>query len=414
MTLCTAYIRQVGDTEELVFATDSCLTGGEKWKHGVKLFELPRKDCLLCFTGKTFRAYPLVLNLISSIQLDSKLQSPSTTLVEVLEFISELFTSLVTTISEVDKKDIHLERGAARFLFGGWDWQHGQFRIWKLFYSEGVEGFIFDELSDNNKMRFYDFIGEADKVDIEKIARESCENLLSAEDKQDDPINMEPLKILRDITLDKDIREVDGSLQIAKIYKSNRTEFFGIYWESSKGKPCFQGREYNEINKPLIRYFDPDTFEIIESDLPNKLTNITEEEYQDDYETVRECYDASGYLKNELPEKKKHTLRLIFKELAYRQFLSQKESEEDLDDNLQENTFDTNVSEDEGVQEPLPEKDDVKRDTLKTTELVSKKETIAQKEADSEIIEIEVSTEEAKAIEQKVQTPSSESKTEEE
>ena len=76
MTLCTAHIRQVNDTEELVFATDSCLTGGEKWKHGIKLFELPRKDCLLCFAGDTFRAYPLVLNMVSSIHLDKYLQSP--------------------------------------------------------------------------------------------------------------------------------------------------------------------------------------------------------------------------------------------------------------------------------------------------------------------------------------------------
>mgnify|MGYP001360338127 FL=1 len=136
------------------------------------------------------------------------------------------------------------------------------------------------------------------------------------------------MPILKGISLDKGIREVDGSLQIAKIYKSNRTEFFGIYWESSKGKPCFQGREYNDINKPLVRYFDPDTFEVLESDLPNKLNNISEELYQDDYETVKECFDEDGYLKEDLSEKKKHTLRLIFKEVAYRQFIIQQEKEE--------------------------------------------------------------------------------------
>jgi hypothetical protein len=30
MTLCVAWIRQANDTEELVFATDSTLTGGER------------------------------------------------------------------------------------------------------------------------------------------------------------------------------------------------------------------------------------------------------------------------------------------------------------------------------------------------------------------------------------------------
>ena len=128
--------------------------------------------------------------------------------------------------------------------------------------------------------------------------------------------------------MDKSIREVDGSLQIAKIYKSNRTEFFGIYWESSKRNPCFQGREYNEINKPLVRYFDPDTFEILESDLPNKLTNITEEEYQNDYDFLKDCYDENGNLKETVSEKAKHTLRLIFKDVAYRQFMKNQEEEQ--------------------------------------------------------------------------------------
>ena len=340
MTLCTAYIRQAGDSEELVFATDSCLTGGEKWKHGVKLFELPRKDCLLCFTGSTIRAYPLVLNLVSSIHLDNYLKSPSATLEEVLEFISMLFTSLVMTITEVDKKRIHEERGAARFLFGGWDWQAGRFRIWKLHYSESVEGFIFDELNaDKSKMRFYEFIGEANDVDIEKQAKSAFKKMVYDEDKQDDPIDMEPLKILRDIALDKDVREVDGSLQIAKIYKSSKTEFFGIYWASSKGRPCFQGREYNEINKPLIRYFDPDSFEVMESDLPAKLLNITEDEYLEDYEIVKDCYDKYGFLKTNLSDKSKHILRLVFKEVAYRQFLFEKEMESDMSDFIDDEYF---------------------------------------------------------------------------
>ena len=67
MTLCIAWIKETSQSEELVFATDSALTGGEKWNHGVKLFELPRRDCLLCFAGETYRAYPLILNLISTI-----------------------------------------------------------------------------------------------------------------------------------------------------------------------------------------------------------------------------------------------------------------------------------------------------------------------------------------------------------
>jgi len=328
MTLCTAYIRQANETEELIFATDSCLTVAESWKHGIKLFELPRKDCLICFTGGTHRAYPLVLNLISSIHLNEYLNSTASSIEDIIDYLSDLFSDLVKKI-DPEGQDIHMLRGEARFLFGGWDWKSNRFRVWKLYYKKDVEGFVFDELTaDPTKKRFYTFLGEANGTDIEEDAKQAYKDLIFKEDKQDDPIDMEPLRILKGISLDKGIREVDGSLQIAKIYNSNRTEFFGIYWESSKGKPCFQGREYNDINKPLVRYFDPDTFEVLESDLPNKLNNISEELYQDDFETVKECYDEDGYLKEDLSEKKKHTLRLIFKEVAYRQFMIQQEKEE--------------------------------------------------------------------------------------
>jgi len=103
MTLCVAWIRQVNDMEELVFATDSTLTGGEKWDHGIKLFELPRKDCLLSFAGSTARAYPLILNLVSSISFDKQLDSPATHIEEVLKHIADLFTDLIQKI--VNKRD---------------------------------------------------------------------------------------------------------------------------------------------------------------------------------------------------------------------------------------------------------------------------------------------------------------------
>jgi hypothetical protein len=235
-----------------------------------------------------------------------------------------MFTKLVKTIiSEIQGEDIHELRSGAKFLFGGWDWQKGQngaFRVWNLYYSSEVEGFIFDEVTnDDNKTKFYTFLGDA-AFDVEKEAKDRFRKLLYDQDKQDAKLDMEPLEVLRDISLDKEIREVDGSLQIAKIYKSNRTEFFGIYWESSKGKPCFQGREYNEVNKPMVRYFNPDTLELLETDIPEQLTDMSEEVYGSDVEFIFECY-PEGHIKSPISEKEKHTLKLIFKEVAYRQFL---------------------------------------------------------------------------------------------
>jgi hypothetical protein len=330
MTLCVAWIRQANHTEELVFATDSTLTGGEKWDHGVKLFELPRKDCLLSFAGSTARAYPLILNLVSSISFDKHLDSPSTHIEEVLKHIADLFTDLIRKIvKEVEAEDIHELRGGARFLFGGWDWQRGLFRIWELFYSKEAEGFLFMEITnDETKTRFYTFMGDARQDDFIEQTRKRFKQLLMDEDKLDSKLDMEPLKLLREIALDPAIREVGGSLQVAKVYKSGRTEFFGIAWPSGDSSPHFQGRKYNAVTKPPVRYLNPDTFEIMEMDLPSRIPMDDEAVYGAHIEFVRDCYPG-GEVNENMSERDRYRIKNILKEVAYTRFMEQQEAEEE-------------------------------------------------------------------------------------
>ena len=93
----------------------------------------------MSFAGNTARAYPLILNLVSSISIDKNLDSPATHIEDVLKHITDLFTDLIQKIvKEIDSEDIHELRGDARFLFGGWDWQRSLFRVWELFYSKEV------------------------------------------------------------------------------------------------------------------------------------------------------------------------------------------------------------------------------------------------------------------------------------
>src|ERR1019366_314181 len=61
MTLSMAWIRTVGSHEELVFASNSRLSGGADWDSCPKLMLLPRGDSLIGFAGSTLDAYPLML-----------------------------------------------------------------------------------------------------------------------------------------------------------------------------------------------------------------------------------------------------------------------------------------------------------------------------------------------------------------
>lgn len=208
---------------------DNIMAGMINKMEGIKLFELPRPDCLICFAGSTARAYPLILNLISSIKLNKRLQSLRTDIEEVLDYLASLFTSLVhTIINEISRQDIHELRSEAKFLFGGWSWLESRFRIWQLYYSKDAEGFVFKEYTDETtKIRTYAFMGDPNEL-IEEAAKRYKQEIVDS-DKLDDKLDMEPLKILIEMSRDKSIRAVDGAIQIGKIYKSGTSEFFGIY-----------------------------------------------------------------------------------------------------------------------------------------------------------------------------------------
>ena len=115
MTLCVAWVRQTEEGQEMVFATDSCLSAGERWHYGIKLFELPRKDCLICFAGETQRTYPLILNLISSIKFDENISNPHTDIKEVLDSFATLFTDLCHEVKGYAAENFAEALGRVRF-----------------------------------------------------------------------------------------------------------------------------------------------------------------------------------------------------------------------------------------------------------------------------------------------------------
>jgi len=326
MSLCVAWIREAGGSQELVFVTDSIFTAEEEWKHGIKLFEIPHTNCLLSFVGSTHRAYTLLLNLSSSIVSD-KVVNSTTTIVEILDHITELFSILVMSI-KTDFQDIHELRSDAKFLFGGWDWEKGAFRLWKISYSKTFEAMTHEELTAGAGTRnFVEFIGDTNSIkDVEEKAKEDFLALLECQGSLDCALDMEPAKILRDVVRDATVWGIGGSLQIAKIHKSNKIDFLGIYWPSLKGKPHFQGREYTAITKPNVKYYDPDTFEILEMDVPVCLDDISVEKYGVYVDFIQGCY-PDGNLKECISEKEREKIKVLLKDVAYQTFLEHNQCE---------------------------------------------------------------------------------------
>lgn len=311
MTLCTAWIRKTGDNDELIFATDSCLSAGERWPTGIKLFDLPRKDALICFAGRTDRAYPLILNLISALQYNKEFQDKAKDVSDLALFVSDLFTQLVYLIDDYSSQDVHELRAEANFLFGGWSWKLQQFVLFKIFYEPQEQKFVFVDCLAEKKSRQVVFIGDqledAKALYYREFEGEKSENVL----------DMEPLKVLTIMSRDRaEFTSIMGALQIAKVYKSGHNEMFGVMWPSIKGKPHFLGKEYKLFEKPEVRYFDPDTLVIHEMALPEYLDVISETFFGDYVSFVEKCY-PNGKLTTNLSKSERKLLLEVIKHSFY-------------------------------------------------------------------------------------------------
>lgn len=322
MTLCAAWIRHTpaGD-QELVFATDSCLSAGERWEAGIKLFELPRNDCFICFAGDTSRAYPMILNLIRSIEASPSLSNPQTDLLDVKRHAEGLFSDLAEAIdlSETHPPDYEEAKSKAQFILGGWRWQTSEFYIWRLAYDATLRKGEFSAnrcfLDDSEPVCF---IGDLQPDGL-------LQDIYNEVGTSDIKLNMQPLKLLIDKIRDTDPRKtsgIRGAPQIGKIYRSGNTKLFGVMWKSiDGGKPHFQSRPVLGLQNMVHQYFDPDTCELI-NDCPGKLPAASDFLTKDEQQFVALCYDSKNDLKIDLSEFQHGKLQEILKQLAYKQFLN--------------------------------------------------------------------------------------------
>jgi hypothetical protein len=319
MTLCTAWIRETSDNEELFFATDSALTGGEKWDHCVKLFELPRRDCLICFAGNVGHAYPLLLNLISLFKNDSRLCNTEIDIGSLVHEIAELFTDLVLSISDYQLLSETEVRGDAQFLFGGWNWRKEEFNVWDLCYATKEGKFLPTERTTSSRSKFCTFIGEPD--DVVNKADKFYKELLLERNKIDGKLEMEPLEILINIINDENIREVGGSPQIARVKKNGHNEILGIQWRNS---PFVLGKKYPSYSKPPINYIDSESINFIEESVPDELENELLDLLNKEELKFIENYYREGKLVDIIPYKMKVQIKSILMEKIYGQYWSEK------------------------------------------------------------------------------------------
>jgi hypothetical protein len=256
MTLAVAFIRQIPrreGREELVFASDSRLSGGQRLDHGTKIFELPRSDALLAFAGQTEYAYPLALQLIAAIRTYPPSSDRRFPLGKARWHMIRVFEQVYRSIhglpvgQELPLEDVP----PVQFLFGGYVWQKKRFGIWYIDLDRQERAFRFRRAG-----RCY-FVGDREAV-LEARARTA--RLLEARRRDRDSIDMEPFEVLRDIIREGRHPGVGGAPQVAKVYEHMNTRFFATWWEHEhQDKPHVFGRPLLVPEACSWPMLDPDT-----------------------------------------------------------------------------------------------------------------------------------------------------------
>lgn len=262
MTLLMAWLRTVADQEELVFASDSRLSGGSDWDCCPKLLLLPRGDSILSFAGSTIDAFPLMLQFRNWIDINPLARDRSHDINDLKRRMRLVFNDMRLFISDLPVGQESPDPPDCELIFGGWSWKKLQFQAWRFSWRPSRDMLDFEPINHGIKVgRDHPVVFAGTRAAVEK-ARADIIQLLQARNRfrPGKPyFDMEPFEVLRDIIRNKEFDDVGGPPQVVKIYRHGNTQPFAVKWDmphsrtiSVLGRPLFPG----EITRlPVI---DPD------------------------------------------------------------------------------------------------------------------------------------------------------------
>ncbi|NTW88452.1 MAG: hypothetical protein HGB26_04860 [Desulfobulbaceae bacterium] len=261
MTMALAWLRSFRNTEEVVVATDSRLRFGGHWDCCPKIMPLPRKDSVICFSGNTMYAYPVMIQAVNMVNMHFKSLTRGISLTEFKSKLVEILNHMTSKISDVPPGE---ETPDAEFLLAGYCCHSRSFKLWKIHYDPYIKRFTFrptKRWKGENSRKALVFSG-----DYEREFKMRLIGLLRQKRKLDSGgFDMEPFEILRDMIRENNHNLIGGSPQLIKIYSSVNTIPFAIHWPSrAEGELCLFGRPLLEYEKHNHLNLHPDSLEINE------------------------------------------------------------------------------------------------------------------------------------------------------
>jgi hypothetical protein len=264
MTLTMAWVRNAGPREELVFASDSRLSGGSDWDCCPKIMLL-RGDCLIAFAGDTKDAYPFMFQFRNWLELDPRALSRNYDINDLKKRIRTIFNDMRLFIGDLPKGQEKPDPPDCELIFGGWSWKSQSFKFWRFHYDKSRDAFDFQPVGIYISVsKKHPIIFAGTRAAVEQ-ARDRIIGLLKSKGRfHTTYFDMEPFEVLRDIIREGTFADVGGPPQIAKIYKSGLTQVFAVRW------PMAQERQITILGRPLLpreinrlRVIDPDQINFV-------------------------------------------------------------------------------------------------------------------------------------------------------
>jgi hypothetical protein len=259
MTIAVAWTREISGCQELVFVTDSRLSGdGRNFDVCPKVITLPRTDCAIAFAGYTGHAYPMMQQLSLAIEAHAPLQRGSMDLLKLRSHTLKIFDSMAKQIkSSPGLSEAESTFPEAEFLFGGYSWINKSFELWRIHYSEG------DNLFKADPAKWLCYVPEAAKIvivnsknpktrrlgkivfagDQAPLARRLFIERLNSQIPSQAAVDWLPFEIVRDMLRDERHSEtIGGAPQIVKVYQYMKSATLGVFLAERDGRRTSHSR----------------------------------------------------------------------------------------------------------------------------------------------------------------------------
>lgn len=243
VTVACAWIRRSGDTEELVFVSDSRLRWAGAWDSCPKVFLLPRSDALMAFAGDTLWAYPIIAQTINSIASFEPSRERRYDLLEARGHALRVINDMLGQGDAIEGPE--QPDSSADFLFGGFSAVEGGFRLWRFFFSRPDRCYRAERVRPL-RIGTFAFIG-----DVGPHARRRLGETTGEFDGWDGPLDMQPFEVVRDLLREGEHDTIGGPPQIAKCYRHMNTEAFAVDWSVN---PQAEESRLTLLGRPLLDY----------------------------------------------------------------------------------------------------------------------------------------------------------------